>query len=242
MKKINLFLFAFFFMVCAGKVNALSTCTMERNIELTGLASNINVDYVEYKVEHGNDYFADLEDGQTDFEPGFYIRIYNLTDDLKVEIKNSNSKEPTIAYKDDANDDGIIYYDSGYPGDIKNYNIIIRSNDINCEDQVIRQLAVTIPKLNSFYDMDVCRDNQDFALCQEYTSVDYSKVTDQQFMKQVEDFQQRKNEQKRKEASFWYRLLMFMKRYLWLFITLIVMGVGVYVYIKFRNKQRSKLV
>ena len=103
-----LFLTAFFFGLFSARVNALSTCTNERTMELTSLSQNVNVDYEEYKVERGSDVYDDLENGETISEPGFNIRIYNVTDDLNVTVRSDKDKEAKVLTKKDANSDGVM--------------------------------------------------------------------------------------------------------------------------------------
>ena len=240
-KSFCLVLFVIFFMLFAIKVNAASTCNKERITELTSLAQNINADYEEYEVERGKEYYPDLEDGETIKEVDFRIRIYNLTKDLNVSLKlNRKSKQEEYFFKD-VSEDGILYIDTGYPSEVKNYTISIRSDDDNCQNEVLRKISLTLPIANYFYDFEVCRDNPEYYLCQEYTTVDYyEKISVDSFVKQIEEYVQQKQIQKQKEETFGYRLWVFIKRYLWVFITIIVLGVGVFVYTKYNNKQRSK--
>ena len=236
-----LFVLAAFLMV-NSRMLALSTCTMERTSELTSLAQNVNVDYEEYKNERGKETYPDLDEGETVTEPGFAIRIYNVPEDLNVKIKRNGMKEEKELYKSDANEEGILVYDTGFPDKVKNYTITIRSDDSNCQNEVLRKISITIPALNYYYDYEVCRSNPEYYLCQEYVSVDLNGMTTDKFIKQVEEYQEQKNKQQEEESKFGYKLLAFIKRYIGLFMTIIILGVGVYVVIRIRNKQRSKMI
>ena len=240
MRKRYLFLFAFIFMLFSVKINALSSCSMERTMELTSLANNVNVDYDEYHVEKGSDVYIDLEEGETVTEPGFKIRIYNMTKDLNVLITDNSTREEKELTFNDISDDGILYYDSGFPGEIKNYTITVRSADYNCLNEVFRKVSITLPMINNFYDYDVCRDNQDYYMCQEYTTVDYSNVSVERFIKQVKEYEETKKNKEINESSFMYRFLIFIKKYIWLIIVIILLGVGYYVYTRNKNSKGVK--
>lgn len=240
-KGICLFLFVLFFMLFNVRVNAVSTCGTERSIELTSMAQNINADYEEYEVERGKDFYPDLEDGETIKEPGFKIRIYNLTKDLNVSIKLNNKKKLLEYSYKDVSEDGILYVDSGYPNEVKNYTITVRSDDDNCQNEILRKIAITLPVENYFHDFDACKENPEYYLCQEFTNVDYySNMTTDSFSKQINEYVEQKQKQQEKESKFSYKLLLFIKRYLWFFITIIVLGVAMCVYTKYKRKQRSK--
>ena len=240
MKKRYMFLFVFFFMLFSVKINAMSTCSMERSIELTNLANNVNVDYYEYHVEKGNEVYIDLADGETVSEPGFALRIYNLPKDLNVLVTTSDGEEKKELYSTDANEDGVVIYDSGYPGKIKNYTITVRSNDYNCMNEVFRKISITLPTINEFYDFEVCRDNPDYYMCQEYTTVDYSEVEIEDFLDRVKEYEENKKSKDSKDSTFTFRLLIFIKKYVWLIIVIVLLGVGYYVYTRKKNSKGVK--
>lgn len=236
-----LFVLATFLMVNT-KTMALSTCSMERTKELTSLAQNVNVDYEEYKNERGKETYPDLDEGEIVTEPGFAIRIYNIPEDLNVKIKRNGMKEEKELYKSDANENGILVYDTGFPDVVKNYTITVRSDDSNCQNEVLRKISITIPALNYYYDYEICKANPEYYLCQEYVSVDLKSMTTDKFMKQVEEYVQQKEKKEEEESKLGYKLMAFIKRYAGLFITIIILGVGIFVVIRIRNKQRSKMI
>ena len=66
----------------------------------------------------------------------------------------------------DMSSDGILYVDSGYPDEITNYEIYVRSNDSNCQNEVLRTITVTVPMRNRFADTEECKNNIEYYMCE----------------------------------------------------------------------------
>lgn len=226
-------------------VKAASTCSSEREMELSSLANNINVDYQEYDKATGSDYddfYDDNEEEKTTTLPAFYIHVYNLTNDLNLSVIKDGQAKGTTVYYSNLNSDGVLYLDSSYANTIKNYTIKVRSNDSNCQNEVLRTITITVPMQNYFHNYQACIDNPDFYLCQEYTTSDYSEISTTQFEEELSSYKVEKEETEKKESSWWYKLGKFLDTYKWLFITAAILIIGSVIYIVIRNKKRSKLI
>ena len=243
-KKIIMLVITVLLLTISFKVNAASTCSQERSMELSALANNVKADYVEYQVEYGSDYDPGLEDeeNKTATRPAFYVRVYNIVNDLNVRISLDGAPKQIYANSKNLASDGILYINSSYPDKVKNYTITIRSNDSNCQNEVLRQITVTVPMQNYFYNFAQCEENPEYYLCQEYTTTDYTSMTDDEFVSQINKYVENKKEEEQKQSKVTYKILEFIKKYKWYFITLLVIAIGIVIFVIIRNKQRRKLV
>ena len=224
-----------FLMLLAVPVRAASTCSDERNIELTSLANNVNVDTLEYEKAMNDD------GDQTVYQPAFYVRVFNLTKDLNLKVEQVGSKK--ISYFDSTNvaSDGIIYLDSDLANHVKQYNITIRSNDVACKNQVLRKVQITTPQFNTFTLSSGCNgeDLKDFYLCQKFVDKDISKLTQEDFNIEVnkyrEENKKNKNNIGKKTSSF------FIKNGKVIIIIAAIVA-GVVVILVLINKKRKKLI
>lgn len=234
-KLVSLFVILFFIAV---KVNALSTCTMERSMELSSLANNVNVDYDIY--DEFEEYTDGPEGAHTSTYHNFVIRIYNLTNDLNIRLDLEGATKTAFYYYKHVEEDGILYIDSGRPDSIKHYTITIRSNNTNCMNEVLRKIEITLPMENYFHSMSLCQDNPEFAMCQEYTTTDYTDVTDSQFVSQVKEYQENKKKEEESKVSF--KLMEFLRRYGIYVIIIVVVVIGGLLFVFIRNRIRRRLV
>ena len=237
------FLFLFILLITfVSRVDAKSTCSDARILELSALANNVNASYqhyVEYSEPYYNDSFA--EENFRDSTNKFYVTIYNLPKELNALVVREDSKNAVIVGDKDKASDGVIYVDAGAASMVKTFTITIRSSDSNCLNEALKTINVTTPMFNKFYYRQSCVDNPEFALCQEYTLTDYSSVTDASFNKSLDDYKIQKEEEEKKANSILYRIWSFIVNHKWYFIIpiVIVAIAGVFYYIK---RKKSRLV
>lgn len=237
-------LFVFGLLITTG-VKA-STCRDTRVLELSSLANEVNVSYQEYdKVvdEYSSETFVDEDDDpetKSTF-PAYYLTVYNLPDDLNVSVVRNDTKKSVEAYTKDKDADGVIYIDTGYAAQVKLFTVKIRSNDSNCKNEILKTVAITTPKYNKFSQYMVCQENPDFNLCQQFTTTDYSDVTEDQFNEKLEEYKTKKEEEERKQKSILYNIGKFLSAYGWyILIAVVIIGVAIIV-IKIRRK-KSRLL
>ena len=240
-KKILLSIFTSFLLTISFTVKAESTCSSERVMELTGLANNVKADYEEYEIKVGSDEDPALNSGEYYTRKAFYVRIYNLTNDLNVKVSADGYKDKVVYYKD-IDSDGILYIDSSYANKVKNFTLYIRSNDTNCQNEQLKQITVTVPMENIFHNYSQCQSNPDFYLCEEYTTSDFSNMDDFEFVKLVTEYSEKKAKEEKWHNTVTYKFLDFIKKYIVYIVIIIVLVIGlIYLLIK-RDKQRRKLV
>ena len=244
-KKCFYVLFIFVSLFITGKVNA-STCTSERVLELSSLANDVNVSYQQYDKlvsEYDSETFKDEEDSVVkDTYPAYYLTIYNLTDDLNVSVIRNDTSKNIVAYAKDKESDGVVYIDTGYAAKVKSFTVKIRSNDSSCKNEIMKTVVVSTPKYNKFSTYDSCRDYPEFDLCQQFSTTDYSNVSNSQFIEKLNEYKEKKIEEEKKQKSVLYQIGKFLSTYKWyIIIPVVIIGVALIVIYIIRRK-KSRLV
>jgi len=237
MKRKLLFLFA---LLLSFTISAkASTCSDERIIELSTLANNVNVTYVGYDNTSEPQTNPLDDEVDVDIVPSFYIAIYNITDQLNAVVKNETTKKSVEVTSKNAKD-GVIYVDAGAADSVKTFTVTIRSNNSNCMNEVLKTTTVTTPMYNRFFEYELCEENPDFNMCQQYTFTDYSSVRDKVFQEKVEEYKVQKQEEEKNKNVF-NRVLNFIVKYMWVFIIIVIIIVASVIYFIIRRK-KSRLV
>lgn len=239
MKKIRKFLLLILLSIIFMPKVWASTCSDSRIMELTSAATNVKVNYEEYKLEDPNYVDEIFGDNNTGEYPHFYVTIHNLTDDLNAVILREDTKKSIEVYSKDKDDDGVIYVDAGAATSVKNFKVTIRSNNSNCKNEVLRTAVVTIPMYNVFSEYDTCVDYPDFELCKKFVSSDYKDLSDRDFTTKLEKYKEDKKEEEKRQNSFTYKVAQFLNQYgIYIIIALIVMIAAVIYYLIRRKKRR----
>ncbi len=240
MKKRIYFLTLFvLFMAFTIKVNA-STCSNERIIELSALANNVQVSYEPYDDE--TTYFNPLfEEEDTKVVPSFYITIYNLTDGLNAYVQRKDTNQTIVMTSDNTDTDGVVYIDTGEAYKTKTVDVLIRSDDSNCQDEILKSTTITLPMYNRFYFYKPCEENPEFEMCQEFTTNDYSNISDSMFSEKLNTYKEEKAEEERKQKSLWYKITSFLNKYKWIIIGIIAIIIAIVIIIIIRRK-KSRLI
>ena len=246
MKKVSYYVLLFLMgmMVTIG-VKA-STCSDERVLELSSLANNVNVSYQQYDKlvdEFDSETFTEEDDSIVKSTyPAYYLTIYNLPDDLNASIIRNDTSKNVVVYGKDKEEDGVVYVDTGYAAKVKLFTIKIRSNDSNCKNEILKTVAVTTPMYNKFSTYNSCQENPDFNLCQQFTTTDYSDITNSQFVSKLNEYKEKKAEEEKMQKSIFYRIGKFLGTYMWyIIIPVVIIGVALIVIYIIRRK-KSRLV
>lgn len=240
MKKKLLILFFALMFVSLSSVKA-GTCSDARTLELSSLANNVNVG-MEKELRVADEYTT-YETGEKyqDTYPAFYITVYNLTKDLNVSITREETKKTGYLSYKDIDEDGVLYVDAGYADAVKTFTVKIRSNDSNCKNEVLKTVTVTTPMYNLNSQFDACQDNMDFNMCKEFTTVDYSNITQDQFHEELEKFKEEKAKEEKRANSIFNKIAKFISKYRWIFITVIIVAIA-FAVVYIINRKKSRLV
>lgn len=225
-----------------------STCGDKRILELSSKANDVNVSYQEYDKlvdEFDSETFVDENDGDSivrETFPAYYLTIFNLPEDLNVSIIRNDTKKNVVVYSSDKKEDGVVYVDTGFAGKVKLFTLKIRSNDSSCKNEILKTVAVTTPMYNKFSQYNSCLENPEFSLCQQFTTVDYSEVTNSQFVEKLNEYKVQKAEEEKKQKSIIYQIGKFLSTYKWyIIIPIVIIGVALIVIYIIRRK-KSRLV
>ncbi len=180
-------IFAFFFL----STNVLAaSCTGSVLNDLQNKANNIKVNYEIVETKQNVNFDGDNE-FKTSKEPNIIkktirVTIYNLTKELLVEESNSVNDNIRTYH-----DNGNITFETDNIKDIITYTFKIYSNVDSCDKTLIKTISFVKPKRNKYADFQVCIDNPDVPVCQEYITKDVG-VTEDALFEMVENYKNNK--------------------------------------------------
>ena len=181
----NIFTYTIVALICfvslIVKVQAAECSAVDKN-EIKSKASNIRINYVagvqDVKTKDYDDREVDAQSRHID------IKIFNLSSDLFMRVKSSNSnikiEEKLIDYHN-MGPDGSITIRVPALDVVQEYIFEAFSYSDNCKGEIVRTIRLTVPKYNTYSQLDVCSDIKEFYLCQEYITfnIDKDKFFDQ---------------------------------------------------------------
>ncbi len=240
MKKRFLLLFFALMFVSLSNVKA-STCSNERILELSSLANNIKVSTQKDMRVSEKTFSEELNEEIESTFPAFYVTIFNLPDDLNVSVTREDTHKTVYANTKNLNSDGVLYIDAGFATMVKTFTIKIRSNDSSCKNEVLKTVTVSTPMYNLNSQYSVCKENSDFSMCKEFTTVDYSDVSQSKFDEELEKYKEEKAKEEKRENSIFVKLANFISEYRWIFITAIIIAIA-FAVVYIINRKKSRLV
>ena len=162
MKKVLYILMVMIVGLSIKNVNAYTVpaCTAKEMDRLRELASN-----VEFKTEYD---IETVDKENKELVVNYKIQIVNFDKDLKIHYNNKfgSSSEDEILDNTTTNITGVA------PGDTYTFKIYSYTDNL-CTDEVLKTVAVTLPKLNEYYyfNKEKCDQNPDFKYCKEFMDV-----------------------------------------------------------------------
>ena len=151
-------------------------------------ASNIKIAYetVEFDPKDGTDrifYYVD-------------ITIYNIPDEVYIEVHNSKSGKTYNIDSSQTNDDRSIKLRQKDTSDIVNYTFTIKARTLECYGETLRTIKLSVPKYNTYSQRAICADIPEYYMCK--TFVNYN-IDGSKFLKSVTDYkeglEEKENEQ-----------------------------------------------
>ena len=127
-------------------------------------ASNIKVAYepVEFNPDDGTGrlfYYVD-------------ITIYNIPDEVMVEVYNGKSGKTYTIDSSMTNDDRAIKLRQKDTSELVNYTFTIKARTVECYGETLRTIKLTTPKYNYFSQRAVCADIPEYYMCKTFVSYD----------------------------------------------------------------------
>lgn len=223
----------------ALNVYAADECTYKEQANLNKLAAQIKANYEVIKKEEPFT-FVDPdtleEEEMTITVPTFEIKIYNISESLSLSITESfegkTGDSKTVTYNDTEN--GVYTFTSDNAKDIINYAIKVNAFGGGCGGKTIRNLSLTKPKSNPYFDYEICKGHEDIDYCQEFTTKNYD-ISFDDLTKKIEEVEiDPIPVDPDKENKF----LKFLKaNYIYIIIGTVVVAGGVGVYFIYRKKR-----
>lgn len=168
---------------CFSNVYAAS-CPNSVKKDLVKAASYVKADYE--IIDESEEKELDAEGNKTTYlVPNFKfdISIYNLTEDLYAHVTTSDKVQDFNVYYTDTQD-GIYSMTDYNFGTIYNYNIEIKSNNLECSDYTIRTIKFTKPRYNAYSEYSYCKKSSNY-YCQKFLGTEVNIKSTEDFMKKV---------------------------------------------------------
>lgn len=185
-------------------------CSYENLSYYKKLASNINISY---------DYI-EADDGVT-----FTTTILNLQPNLYiVDLTNHRRYDYT-------NNEIVI---SGYQNG-QTIQYAVYSTDINCNDEILRTIRLTMPTYNRYYKDPLCEGLSEYNLCNRWSSHGLGYET---FVQKVTQYKENLNNQEQPKPtpeeipdnSIVQWIIRFAKQYYYIFLILIIIASSIGIY------------
>lgn len=255
MRKLKELLLAIFtFILATSTVGAAtSACEVKTVAQLNSEVANIKADYEEAEGILDPNYYTipdailgtEAEETYVGTYNYFKVSIVNITENFYVEVTNDvDDSVQTYTYADAT--DGVVTFNLESIEFVVNFTIKVYStNQSGCSGELFRTLYLTTPRINPYYNYNICREAPDYYLCQKYVTFD-EDVDFYSFVKKVQAYIDKKDEEKQTEENeTWLEKTgHFISEHKVVFITggvIILVGVGVAVVVIVR-KRRSSII
>ena len=220
------------------KVNA-ETCSLETQVAINNDAGSVSVSATPFEYGYTDN---DTETGE-EYEGTAYtglVHVYNLTSNIYA-VASSDNDKITLNY--DENNPNQVTFSSGGMGYVKNYKISNYSTNKSCGKTAIRELNITVPRLNRYYSYDSCNDYPDYFYCSQFLTVD--DISEDDFVSGLKDYAKtvnNKNDETRQEGFFKETTNFIKKHWLIIIISIALIGGGITTFVILRNKKRKEQI
>ncbi len=238
MKK-NYFIFGIIGLLACVKVNA-EVCPFETQVAINNDAGSVSVSASPFEYE-----FTDTDtENDEEYDGTAYtglVHIYNLTKNIYA-VASDGTNKITLNY--DEENPNQVTFSTGGMAFLKEYKISIYPTNTSCGKTAIRELNVTVPRLNRYYSYDSCSDYPDYFYCQQFLSVE--DISEEDFVNGLDEYaksNKNKSDENRKEGII-DGTKDFIKDH-WLItaiITIVIVGsIGTFIFFK-RKKRKEHIV
>ena len=228
MKSILIFLL---FSLLLGYSTVYAECDYAEQARINDLAGLVSAESQTY--EQTKEYF-DEGYGETVTLSYWYgrINIYNITNDLYVEIEDLGTFY--------SNEDNVITIDTGLTDDVKEYSIDVLAVEPACSKDPIRTLNVTIPRLNPYSSYPQCLEHPDYYYCNKFVYLD--EITESEFLNGINNYAEREDGLNDDDETIFDRLINFFRNYYVSIIIIVVVIIGIIIAFKiWKQKEEDKM-
>ncbi len=203
-KKLKYLLFAFLGLMLINNVNA--ECSYEEQVKLNDLASTVKATYEETEIDTGDSFVA-LEDAEgikagdvvKVLKPGFIVKIFNITDKIYINVKNSYNNESKDYYYNDT-DNGSLTLNALPADEMITYTITIRSYTETCAGQELRVANLVTPYYNEYSQYTICETYPEYENCQKFLTGN-TELTFDSFMNGAKSYSEKHQENEKEEIK-----------------------------------------
>ena len=216
-------LFVIFMFGFVNRVNA--ECTYQDRKEL--LDKSIDIE-VYFEPDLNNKYFV--------------FNLYNLDDELYVNIYNSKTEENKEVHSYDMVDNHYSFIDNNID-DIITYRVAIYVSNSSCYGNKLTTKTITKKIINRYYYMDICKGIEDYQYCKPLLNNKFS-LNDDKIKENINKYKECLNvkEDTKVINKFGMNdLIKILKEYWYIVLIVICVSIGLIVIIKI-NKKRGDLV
>ena len=179
-KFILLFIISFLFVssVSAG------TCNKSDADKLNLAASHVKLTYTKEDNSQYKKITANNE--ETTYKVPNYtfkISVYNITEDIYINIKDDKTNLDRNIYYSDTSD-GVYTIENKDFGSIYKYTVSVYSNVGDCKDTLLLTRSIIKPKYNAYSEFEYCKTSSK-SQCQEFIKNDLSIKNEEDFYKSI---------------------------------------------------------
>lgn len=171
-----------------------NTCSAVNFNKLRTQASNVRVSYIPEEIVKLTD--PTTETGTSTVTSNVLdIKIYNITSDMYIKVTSSGSnvtKDEHIVTLDNVAPDGSATIRQPAQKEPITYEFTVFSDAYGCSTRTLRTFRMTLPRYNSYSELEACADIPEFYLCQKYTTF---TVDGESFYDRVDDYKSKLSNQ-----------------------------------------------
>lgn len=221
--------------------NVHAVCSYEEQAKLNSEAATIKAVYEEIQKEMDKNSYVcgDGVDECTEYYPVFKISILNLSENFYVKVSSDNKFSKTFEYKDAQ--DGIISFELSDLSKVNTFTFnVYNSSKSGCSQKLNRTFYLTTPRLNEYYNFNICDEIPDYYMCQKYVTYEDKGLTD--FIRVTNEYKDKKDaEEERLNKNFFEKIWTFIKDNKTVFITAtaVILTAGVCTIIIVKKKRKD---
>lgn len=238
MRKTISLLFSFILIFFFSFTIAKAECSYAKQSELNALASNVkySVEPKEEKIVYPATETSEEHVLTTTF---FELQLLNITEEMKISVYNNFLKTTTTYTYNDVKD-GALSISSGTGTSIVTFKVDIYGTG-ECSTQLLRTFEVKTPMVNPYRAYADCKNAPEYYLCQEYLTEDVNfnfQEANSAVKEYIKNKEKEKQEEKEKQKTFMEKLNSFLKKYWWVGIIIVILGMAITFVIYKNRKER----
>lgn len=225
MKRMILFVFCIIGSMIFFVNNVNAECSYQERKELLDKAKNLEM-FFEPNV---NDKY-------------FTFNMYNLDNDLYVIIFNDKSDDIKEVHSYDLKDNKYSFVENNVD-DIIVYTVKIYASKSGCYSNNVTSKRVVKKIINKFYGDDICKGIEDYFYCKPLLDSKFS-ISDSKVISNINEYREKSSIKETEDVNKKFGmddLLEFMKKYWYVFVSILIIGIVIFIIVKI-NKKRGELV